>query len=264
MTLKEQKISETESQEKILVQNNHQDYIFFKNKHSWHSLEICKLMKKNLNLFLKKDSRELFIEIQKIAKRQNEIKSYLQKLEKEDKKVFNKMFRSKYYQEQVDNISKTKKIIKNKLKKEIKDLTYKERGIEYITEEYTSFFLDNRWFECICFYLLCDLKIKSKVYLDVMIKLGTGEQKQIDNLFITQNYCAIIECKSGDNFNDHEIAKIKVYKDSFGADLGIILRSKEKVEYSFKEEIVGVYIIDGLFLKKPSEIKKKLKSLLSR
>ena len=97
-----------------------------------------------------------------------------------------------------------------------------------------------------------------------MVDLGTGEKKQIDNLLITPDYCAIIECKSGENFNDHEIAKIKVYKDSFGADLGIILRSKEKVEYSFKEESIGIYIIDGIFIKRPSEIKRKLKSLLNR
>ena len=59
MTLKE--ISLSKSDLEVAVKNNHKTYVFYKNKHSWHSLEICKLMKTNINLFLKKSSRETYL-----------------------------------------------------------------------------------------------------------------------------------------------------------------------------------------------------------
>jgi len=263
MTLKERIISENENFFEILVKNNNDNYIFMKKKHKWHDLEISKLMKKNINLFLKKDTKIFFLNLQNIAKRQIEIKSYLEKLRSENNAIFKKMFKSKYYEEQKENMLKAELIIKEHIGKELKDFFNLENNIRYISNEYLMFLIDNKWFETICFYLIRSLNINSRLYLDVDIKID-GENKQIDNLIITKDLCAIIECKSGETFTEAEISKIKVYKAGLKANLGIILRCRDKVEYSLKEEIVGVYIIDGIFSKKPSEIKKKLLSILNR
>lgn len=261
MTLKERTISETKEFFEILIKNNNDNYIFLKKKHRWHELEISKLMKKNPKTFLKKDTKHFFLALQRIARRQDEIKSYLEKLQTENERVFEKMFKSKYFGEQKRNMVEAKELIKKHIKEDINDFFNIEDDIEYISKEYITFLLDNKWFEAICFYLLCSLGLNAKIYLDVDIKVD-GENKQIDNLIITPNLCAIIECKSGESFSESEITKIKVYKDSFGANLGVILRCKDKVEHSIKEELIGIYIIDGLFVKRPSEIKKKLKSIL--
>jgi len=264
MTLNETFINEDEKHTKVVITNNIREYVILKKKHIWHNLELSKKMKENINNFLKKDSKDIFLNLQKIAKRQNEIKSYLEKFKKDSKDIFARMYESKYYKEQNENMKVVKKLLKKFNKEGISDFIYSENGLDYIKDEYCIYLLDNKWFEAIGFYLLASLNLKSKLYLDIDIRLGSGEVVQMDIIFISDNCCALVECKSGNTFNSGEIAKMRVYKSDFTADYGLILRCKDNLEYNLREDIVGVFIIDGIFSKGAVKLKKELIKLLSR
>jgi len=263
LVLKEKTLSEDENFQEILIKNDNGNYIFFKKKHNWHNLKISKLMKEDISPFLKKETKEFFLDLQKIAKRQIETKNYLEKLQTEDNAVFEKMFKSKYYKQHLESITKSKRLITEYLHQDIEDFFITIDGIEYISDIYVSFLVDNKWFEAIVFYLLCSLKINSKINLDVEISIPSDRnRKQIDVIMITDKFCIIVECKSGENFDESEISKIKVYKDSISADIGLIIRCKENVNHSLKESMVNIYLVDGIFNRDSKELQNKLKELI--